>query len=219
MKPIVYFLLLIFALISCCGQEKNKSNATTSNPIVSENKDEKRITDNEPEVETDLIINPDYVFDKEGELKFDSPQYTIYFIENNEDVGGLLVVYDKPKNQTCSVAGRGTYYYGVYDKYLIIDEGTGTMRTFYVFDLDTRNAVYKSPYNAGSDSYNPETGKLCFETKVEKLPAGASAEIDEEQKDAFEAYSSMFGYAEKRSFDFNTLKEERTGKFKYQYYQ
>lgn len=219
MKQLIYFLLSVLLAMSCTGQSKGTGNKTAGNQIVSESKTDAPVPTTEPEVETELIINPDYSFDESGELKLNTQRYSIRFLENIEDAGGLIAILDKQQNKAYSITGWATYYFNVYNNYLIIDEGTGNARTFYVFSLDSRKAVYKTNYNSGSEEFDPDKGILTFETKVDELPQGVKAEISEQQKAMLEENPSMFGYAEKRIFNLTTGKEEQTGTFRYQYYE
>lgn len=133
-------------------------------------------------------------------------------------MGEIIAIMDKQNNQAFSICGWASYYHDTYNNYLIIDEGTGAIRTLYVFNLDTRKAIYKTDY-CSDLKLDKQNGKIIFQTKIEQLPAGATAQVKEEEKEMMKENPNAFGYAETRNFNLKTLKEEHSGKFELKYFE
>lgn len=142
--------------------------------------------------------------------------YDKYFVikKNKLDQVGedIVVKYKKNKDEKINceyVVGNSDYEFkgtspdhfkGIYKKYLIIDIGTSIERSFSVYDLDTKEEVYKNNIHGG---VNISENLLTFKVITSDIP-------DKNNCPNYDEIKSMGGgivFYKDITFDLDTLKE------------
>jgi hypothetical protein len=78
-------------------------------------------------------------------------------------------------------SSRSQYFSSINDNLLIVDEGTGTTRSFKIYDLDKRALVFGDTYSAGL--FDLQNGVLNYWHKTNDVPNKLNcAKIDEYNK-------------------------------------
>jgi hypothetical protein len=93
--------------------------------------------------------------------------YKITTIPHKESVGELVRI--KGKNIFFVFDEGESYFYRLFDNYLIFDEGTDVISHYVLVDIQTEKKIASFEYIAGTDSLNFSNGKMyCYISNIPK---------------------------------------------------
>ena len=152
-----------------------------------------------------------------------SEQSNIYYYDNtsyeiittaHKETNGYVITIGNIENESAFTIGEewGLYFQGLIGHYMIIDEGTGTMRDLSVYDLQEQKVVFKNGYVGSLEVIE---GKIHFLDQVQLQKESEKPECPQELIDI--GYG--IGYVEKLSYEITQKKLNRSGKYLCWYFE
>ena len=79
---------------------------------------------------------------------FNNNSYKVITNPKTNEVGEIITVIYKDNDSTFTVGETqwAQYYFSIIDEYLLIDEGTGTVRGLIVYNLDSQEIIFEHAY-------------------------------------------------------------------------
>ncbi|MDB4344253.1 hypothetical protein OAA35_00060 [bacterium] len=148
----------------------------------------------------------------------ESPVYTYPSFQittvPHEETNGYVITIKNVKSDLSFTIGEewGLYFQGLIGHYMIIDEGTGTMRDLSVYDLQEQKVVFKNGYVGSLEMIK---GKIHFLDQVQIEKESEKPECPQEIIDI--GYG--IGYVEKLIYDIEKGKMKRTGEYQCWYFE
>lgn len=165
-----------------------------------------------PKHEDDLSIkHPKYLV-YEGDLFYKSPEYIVSMADDD------FYVYNKKLNKRYHFNTENIentielYYKGVKENYLILDDGTGNIRTLIIIDMSTGKIVKDIVY-AGEIELNDE---LYYWREIESLPESVTPPPCDKMEGVPD---EQYGYVEKCAFNFETLTIKQLNEYECRYFE
>lgn len=154
----------------------------------------------------ELTIN-----EKSAVYTYDS--YQITTVPHKETNGYVITIGNIEKESSFTIGEEwGLYFQGLIGHYMIIDEGTGTMRDLSVYDLQEQKMVFRNGYVG---SLKVQEGKIHFLDQVQLQKESEKPECPQELIDL--GYG--IGYVEKLVYDIDKGKMKRTGEYQCWYFE
>ena len=141
------------------------------------------------------------------------PSFQITTVPHKE-TNGYVITIKNIENESAFTIGEewGLYFQGLIGHYMIIDEGTGTMRDLSVYDLQEQKVVFKNGYVGSLEVIE---GKIHFLDQVQLQKESEKPECPQELIDI--GYG--IGYVEKLIYDIDKDKLKRTGEYQCWYFE
>jgi len=141
------------------------------------------------------------------------PSFQITTVPHKE-TNGYVITIKNIENESAFTIGEewGLYFQGLIGHYMIIDEGTGTMRDLSVYDLQEQKVVFKNGYVGSLEMIE---GKIHFLDQVQLQKESEKPECPQELIDI--GYG--IGYVEKLIYDIDKGKKNRTGEYQCWYFE
>lgn len=141
------------------------------------------------------------------------PSFQITTVPHKE-TNGYVITIGNIENESAFTIGEewGLYFQGLIGHYMIIDEGTGTMRDLSVYDLQEQKVVFKNGYVGSLEVIE---GKIHFLDQVQLKKESEKPECPQELIDI--GYG--IGYVEKLIYDIDKGKMKRTGEYQCWYFE
>ena len=130
--------------------------------------------------------------------------YTVQKIQNIDNVGENYRVLDKNDVLVYEALEQFNYFYGIYENFMFVDDGTGNIRQLLVINLNTRKTIFKVTYTG---DVNLENGQIIFNYPfvTEKPPYKPNCPEEAEK------WGDMLGYTEKQIIDLHKNEIVKTG--------
>jgi hypothetical protein len=188
MKIIFIFSIL---LLSICGHSQNKFEHLT----VIQGSDKFEIRH-----ETNRSIILDY------------PQFSVSVNTNHNNGGETILVCEIDKGDTIIyLKGGPIYFYGIYNDFLFLDEGTGNIRSMMIYHLKWQDFITSFKYE--------REPIIRSDSVFYDYPFNRTQNIDPELPKCPDSLikSGQYGYCEKRIYLLLSKKSISTGNIKCEY--
>lgn len=200
----IKILLMSFVLITACQHGKtNKDNQTNENVRETQNKEY-----------TPMSI----VLQGNDSIVYRDAKFTVVISELSFDEDGAFDIHlynnETQKKTDYTYADFDAiqiFYQGVLENYLLIDDGTGTIRDLHIIDMNTGKKILGFTYCSAIEI---KGNRVFYDRKVETLPDGVTP-----PKCPDNIPPQSLGYIEKCYFDANTGEIVATGEYGCQYFQ
>ncbi|MDG1840858.1 MAG: hypothetical protein P8I93_00770 [Crocinitomicaceae bacterium] len=144
---------------------------------------------------------------------YDNTSYEIITTAHKETNGYVITIGNIEKESAFTIGEEwGLYFQGLIGHYMIIDEGTGTMRDLSVYDLQEQKVVFKTGYVGSLEVIE---GKIHFLDQVQLQKESEKPECPQELIDI--GYG--IGYVEKMIYNLNKKSLIKTGVYECYYFE
>jgi len=147
--------------------------------------------------------------ENENIIVLDYSKFDVTIKKNYKKGGETIIVCDNSLGDTIiSIQAGPIYFYGIYDYYLFVDEGTGTKRSMKIYDLKFQDFIFSFSYerepNLRSDSVFYDYPFPMTREVMTNFPACPDSITK----------SKQYGYFERRIFLLNSNKSINSGDIK-----
>lgn len=144
---------------------------------------------------------------------YDYELYEITISNHKEALGEVITVVNKGNESSFKIEDNwAIYFQGLIDHYMIIDQGSGTIRNLKIYDLEKKEIIFKNQY---VETLKVTNGNVHFLDQVQIKNEVKKPECPQKLIDI--GYG--IGYVEELIYDVNKNKLYRSGQYQCWYFE
>jgi hypothetical protein len=201
----ISLIIVIVALVSC-QQETQTEKEVAVTQLNPETPVKEILEPTDCAVTNNIINNSDAYscLDYKDSIVYQYEEYVVITKKHKEYNGDVVSVRNKITNSYLEVGTKySCFFSGLHKKYLIIDEGTGQMRTLKIYDLIKEEMIFTTDYVG---DLTISEGTLLFNAQVEIEDKSKIPECTKE----LQAMEYGIGYVEDLIYSFEKNELTRT---------